>query len=125
MATRAQRRASVHPRDGPEHLDRVLEAERRAEDAVAAEQIEAERRLERARQHARRIAKRAEQRVTRVRTLSEERTDRELSGLRAAEQDRAERVERLSERPDKQRAAIDRVAAWLSGGDEDGREENR
>lgn len=100
-----------------EHLDRVLAAERDAEDAVAAEEIEAERRLERARRQARLVAKRTEERVTQVRTLCEARIERELQELRAAEQDRAERVEQLHHDPGRQHAAIERVAAWLSGGE--------
>jgi len=108
-------RRSNAPRDGPEQLDAVLAAERAAEDAVAAEQIEAERTLERARSHARRIAKRAEERVTRVRTMCEEQAARELEGLRAAEQERSDRVEALNDDPKRQRAAVERVAAWLAG----------
>ena len=89
-------------------------------DAVEAERGEAERTLERARNHARQIAKRAEERVARARTLCEERISRELEGLTAAEQDRADRVEELHGDPTRQRAAVDRVAAWLTGGDAEG-----
>lgn len=108
-------RRSNSPRDGPEQLDAVLEAERAAEDAVAAEQLEAERTLERARSHARRIAKRAEERVTRVRTMCEEKASRELELLRERERERADRVEELHDDPGRQRAAVERVAAWLAG----------
>lgn len=100
--------------DGPGQLDRILAAEREAEDAVAAEQIEAERRLEHARQQARRIAKRTEERVTRVRAACEERVEAELSQLRAEERGRAERAEDLEANLERQRAAIERVAAWLT-----------
>lgn len=102
-------------------LDRVLRAEREAEEAVDAARAEAERTIEEARERARAIGRRTEERIARARIACAEQTEREIEALRAAEEDRTERVERLSEQAGSRDAAVARVAAWLLGTSEDRR----
>lgn len=100
-------------------IDRVLQAERQADKAIADCRRRAERVLEAAREQARRVAQRADQRITAVHARCVEATESRIEALR--EQMPAEDPGAVD--PDRERRClhltVSRLAARLTGEDDE------
>lgn len=113
----ADPRNRSHP---DQQIDTLLQAERRAHEAVAACQAQAESLVEEARRRAREIQERTDQRITRLHTECSRATDERVERLRQEDahtengltlEDKA--VSRALDQ------AVERVAALLTGGEDE------
>ncbi|MFW5924943.1 MAG: V-type ATP synthase subunit H [Myxococcota bacterium] len=103
-------------------IDRVLRAEQEADEQVRQAEREGEERVAEARSRARHILERADRRITGLRKLGREMAAQAIRGVAEREQSETERLERWQRDPERQRAAVERVARWLIGAGEGRRE---
>jgi len=114
-ATLAQTRRGLASDDRA--IERVLDAERAAERAVAEAAVRAEQLVADARRLVRGIGERADERIKKLRARSASVTDATVARLRREHEERARASERgLADEP-RLAAAVERVAAWLLGDD--------
>lgn len=104
---------------GASDIEKVLHAERRAEETVVAAQRSAEATRMRARERARRIAELADLRIARLNQRCSAAADRKIAGLREEFDRRAATMRPGTIAADRSRRAASRVADWLLGADEE------
>ncbi len=107
--------------DADAAINLVLLAEEKAREAIKRCEVEAARRVSDARTRARHITVRTDERISKLRARCEQLIGRKLTELR----DSARAVDTLpahdDERSERLHAAVERLAAELTGGDERGR----
>ena len=103
-----------------EVMRRVLATESAARRAEKKAQAEAEGRLEKARSDAREIEARAIARIQRIHQQAGETDARQRAALRKETRARLARLASETADPTELDKAVDRVAAWLTGSEDDG-----